>query len=111
MKFHEWISLKEGEPARSLDKPPMRVVGSPMSQAGFLSKEIKHGEYQPKNFDRYPFKPEEGKALEYAQKMGRMIHGDMQVCIEALAGYYNNDGIVKAYDDFLSRLEEMKIKV
>lgn len=111
MGFLEWISLREGEPAQRLDRPPMRVVGVPMSQSGFFSKEIKHGEYQSKNFDRYPFKPDEKKALEYVEKMSRIVHGDMQVCIEALAGYYENDGIVKAYDDFLTKLGEMKIKV
>lgn len=114
MKFFEYVSLRmEGETARSLgsERAPMRVVGAPMSQSGFMGKEIEHGQYHPKNFDRYPFKPDEKKALEYVEKMGRMVYGDMQVCVEALAGYYENDGIVKAWDDFLSRLSDMKIKV
>lgn len=114
MKFTDYISLRmEGEAARRLDAdgPSMKVLGAPMSQSGFMSREIKHGDYRPKNFDRYPFKPDEGKTLEYVGKMGRMVHGDMQVCIEALAGYYGNDGIVKAWDDFLSKLAEMKVRV
>lgn len=114
MKFADYVSLRmEGEAARPLEggESPMRLVGAPMSHSGFLGREIKHGEYKPKNFDRYPFKPDENKALDYVGKMGRMVHGDMQVCVEALAGYYGNDGIVKAWDDFLSKLSDMKIRV
>ena len=114
MKFASWVILREGEAARNLDQsqsPSMRLVDTPMSKAGFTRKPIPHREYQPKNFDRYAFKPDESKIPQYVEKMKKIIRNDMQVCIEALAGYYGNDGIVKAFDDFLTDLERQNIKL
>jgi hypothetical protein len=111
MNFNEWISLREGEAAQKLGEPQMRLVGAPMSRAGFKASNVPHGEYKPKNFDRYPFKPNEAKASQYLEKIGQLTRGDMLVCIEALSGYYGNDGIIKAYDEFLTELERNNVKI
>ncbi len=113
MKFANWIALKEGDAARSLDQsqsPSMRLVDTPISKAGFLRKPIPHKEYQPRNFDRYAFRPDESKVSQYVEKMSKMVRNEMPVCIEALAGYYGNDGIVRAFDDFLTDLGQQNIK-
>jgi len=102
------IDFKEWAESRNL----LNEFFGPMSQAGFIPNSpnsIPHKEYKPKNFDRYAFKPDEGKALEYSRKMKDLIRGDMLLYVESLAGYYQNDGIVKAYDDFLNNLKEMNI--
>jgi hypothetical protein len=114
MNFSDWISIRmEGEAAKHLDaSPQMKLVGAvPMSRAGFKASSLPHGEYKPKNFDRYAFSPDEGKATQYIDKFGRIVRGDMLVCVEALAGYYKNDAIVKAFDDFLSDLASQNVKV
>lgn len=111
MNFSDWFSLRmEGEPAHKLGVPPMRIVDAPMSQAGFKTSKIPHGEYKPKNFDRYPFKPDETKVSQYMDKMRKAAWGDVLMSVEALAGYYGNDGIVKAYDDFLTELGNQNIR-
>lgn len=93
-------------------KNVLKEFFGPMSQSGFTSSSsTPHKEYKPKNFDRYAFKPEEAKALEHVRKMKNLVYGDMLMNIEALAGYYNNDGIVQAYDEFLSKLKEMNIVI
>lgn len=111
MNFAEWVQLRmEGEPARRLDAAPgMRVVDAPMSRMGFMGKTIPHGEYKPRHFDRYAFKPDEDSALKYLERMKRAIRNEVQVSAEALAGFYGNDGIVKALDDFLEELAGNKI--
>lgn len=110
MKFIDYIALKmEGESARNLESP-MRIVDVPMSKAGFTGNRIPHGEYKSKNFDRYPFKPDEAKAFQYVDKMKNLIRNDMHICIEALAGYYGNDAIVKTFDDFLTELYRQNVK-
>jgi hypothetical protein len=112
MNFYDWVSLRmEGEAAHKIGEPPMRLVGgAPMSQAGFKAAGLPHGEYQPKNFDRYPFRPDEAKVEQYLDKIRKVARNDMLVCIEALAGYYGNDGIVRAYDDFLTELGRQNIR-
>lgn len=118
MKFNNWIALKEADAARSLDQtqtqtqnPSIRLVDAPMSRAGFMGKPIPHRDYKPKNFDRYPFKPDESKMTQYLDKMRKIVRNDMLLCIEALAGYYGNDGIVKSFDNFLSDLEQQNIRL
>jgi len=100
------IDFKEWAESRNL----LNEFFGPMSQAGFNSPNtIPHKEYQSKNFDRYAFKPDDAKALENSRKMRDLIRGDMLLYVESLAGYYQNDGIVKAYDEFLNKLKEMNI--
>lgn len=112
MNFNDWISLRmmEGEATQRLEEPQMRLVGAPMSRAGFKPSRIPHGEYKPKNFDRYPFRPDEAKVSQYSDKMRKIIRNDIPICVEALAGYYGNDAIVKAFDDFLTDLERQNVK-
>ena len=112
MKFKKWIELKnEGEAAKNLEKD-MRLVNPPMSRAGFnLLGKIPHGEYKPKNFDRYSFKTNEQKAQEYSEKMKSAIFNSVLVGSEALAGFYGNDAIIKALDDYLTELSNLGIKL
>lgn len=114
MKFTDWISLRmEGEAARPLDssETSMRLTG-PLSKAGFgFGKKIKHGEYRPKNFDRYSFKSNEEKTKEYAEKMKMAIRNSVLVGSEALAGFYDNDEIIKALDNYLTELGNLGIKL
>ncbi len=113
MRFEEWMRLRtEGEAARSLGpaaSPGMRLVDAPMSRAGFAGGKIPHGEYVPKNFDRYAFKVDEEGAAKYLERMRRAIRNEVQTSVEALAGYYGNDGAVKALDDFLTDLSRSNI--
>lgn len=113
MNFSEWVQLRmEGEAARRLEPSPgMRVVDAPMSHSGFLSKGMPHGEYVSKHFNRYPFKSDENSTLKYLDKMKRAIRNEVQIGVEALAGYYGNDRIVKALDDFIEELAMNKIVV
>lgn len=113
MNFSEWVQLRmEGEAARSLEpSPAMRVVDAPMSRMGFMGKTIPHGQYKPQHFDRYAFRPDEESALKHLEKMKRAIRNDVQVAAEALAGFYGNDGIVKALDDFIGELAGSKIVI
>lgn len=111
MRFERWMQLRmEGEAARSLEPgPEMRLVGTPMSRAGFMGRKIPHGEYKPKNFDRYAFKVDEAKAAKYLDRMRKAIRNDVQTSAEALAGYYENDAVIKALDDFLTDLSNSNI--
>jgi hypothetical protein len=109
MRFEKWMQMRmEGEAARSLG-PSMRLVDAPMSRAGFAGSKIPHGEYKPKNFDRYVFKVDEEGAAKYLDKLRRAIRNDVQTSAEALAGYYGNDGVVKALDDFLTDLSRSNV--
>jgi hypothetical protein len=113
MRFEEWMqSRMEGEAARSLDpasSPSMRLVDAPMSRAGFTGSKIPHGEYRPRNFDRYAFKVDEEGAAKYLDRLRKAIRNDVQTSAEALAGYYGNDGVVKALDDFLTDLSRSNV--
>jgi hypothetical protein len=105
MNFNEWVSLRmNGE------KISESAV-APMSKSGFSSGKIPHGEYKSPNFDRYIFKPSEEKVASYADKLSRALKNDVLVGVEALAGYYGNDGIVRVFDDFLKGLENEGIKL
>jgi hypothetical protein len=109
MNFSEWIQLRmEGEAARGLE-PSMRLVDAPMSKAGFRVGTIPHGEYKPKNFDRYAFKVDEEGAAKYLDRLRRAVRNDVQTSAEALAGYYGNDGVIKALDDFLTDLSRSNV--
>lgn len=112
MKFKEWIV--ESEAAKNLEKDAMRLVNPPMSRAGFNrlgAGKLPHGEYKPKNFDRYSFKTNEQKVQEYSNKMKSAIFNSVLVGSEALAGFYENDAIVKALDDYLTELSNLGIKL
>lgn len=115
MKFNDWIELRmEGEAARQINSEPMRVVGDgpPLSKAAFGTLgQIKHGEYKSKNFDRYSFKTNEQKTKDYAEKMKTAISNSVLIGSEALAGYYGNDAIIKALDDYLTELSNLGIKL
>jgi hypothetical protein len=114
MKFADWIKIKtEGEAARSIEPNQMSLVGdSPMSRSGFrLKGQIPHGEYKPKNFDRYAFKTNEQKVQQYSEKMKSAIFNAVLVGSEALAGFYGNDGIIKALDDYLADLRNSGVKL
>ena len=100
----------EGEAARSLEpESGMKLVGAPLSRAGFGGNRMPHGEYRPRNFDRYAFKVDEQGAAKYLDKMRRAIRNEVQISVEALAGYYGNDAVVKALDDFLTDLSRSNI--
>lgn len=111
MRFNEWMQLRmEGEPARSLGSgPDMRLVDAPMSRAGFGGRKIPHGEYKPKNFDRYKFKVDEAGAAKYLERMRKAIRDEVQTSAEALAGFYQNDAVIRALDDFLTDLSNSNI--
>lgn len=64
-----------------------------------------HGTYKTKMFSRYPYKPSEEKALKLIEN-GRRDIQDLIVVFEGLAGFHNNDNIIKAFDDFLVNLRE-----
>lgn len=82
-----------------------------MSRSGFLShNKIPHGEYHPKNFDRYKFKTDEKKVQEYLSKMKNSILNDVLIGSEALSGFYNNDQIVKLLDNYLTELANLGVK-
>jgi hypothetical protein len=83
-----------------------------MSRSAFVShNKISHGEYHPKNFDRYSFKPDEKKVQDYLSKMRNSILNDVLIGSEALAGFYNNDQIVKLLDNYLTELSNLGIKI
>lgn len=120
MNFVDWVELRmKSEAVRSLDQSP------PLSRAGFqtlstkiddpgrssISNKIPHREYQPKNFDRYSFKASEEKTKEYAEQMKKVLFHQILLGSEALAGFYDNDEIVKALDDYITRLSQLGIKL
>lgn len=120
MNFTDWVELRmEGEAARRLDS-------APLSQAGFQTTKIKtsdpskttitlnkipHREYVPRNFDRYSFKASEEKTKQYMEQMRKAIFNDVLIGSESLAGFYDNDEIVKALDDYITRLSQLGIKL
>ena len=107
MNFSEWVSLRmESETAKTLDSNI-----SPLSKAGFGINKIPHREYQPKNFDRYSFKTNEEKTKEYSEQMKKVLYHEILLGSEALAGFYDNDEIIKALDDYLTRLEQLGIRL
>lgn len=111
MRFNEWMQLRmEEEATRSLEADAsMRLAGPPMSRAGFGGRRIPHGEYKPKNFDRYAFKVDEAGAAKYLDRMRKAIRNEVQTSAEALAGYYQNDAAIRALDDFLTDLSNSNI--
>jgi hypothetical protein len=107
MNFIDWVNLRmESEAAKSLNNT------IPLSKAGFVdSNKLPHKEYQPKNFDRYSFKASEEKTKEYTEQMKKAIFHNVLLGSEALAGFYGNDEIIKALDDYLTRLSQLGIKL
>jgi hypothetical protein len=108
MKFRDWIQSKI-DIASSKNFDFLMKNEDAMSRAGFQVRAVPHGEYKPKNFDRYVFEVDEDGASKYSKKLQTAIRNDVQISIEALAGYYGNDAIVKALDDFLTELSRSNV--
>jgi len=94
--------LNEGDPARPLEEPKMKVVGTKMSQFPTRTNQT---DYNPRNFTHYDLKDvSEQEALKTVDQLHNIFYGELPYKLSVLAGYHKNNTILKVYDEFLSNL-------
>jgi len=100
--------ILEGDPARNLEEPRMRLASEPTTMSRF-SKGLKHrtpyGTYDTQNYDRYKTsETSEADAHKATQTLRSLVYSDIPQNLEKLANFQDNDDIIKTYDEFLTSL-------
>jgi hypothetical protein len=94
--------IQEGDAARHLEEPSMRVVDTKMSK---FPTRTNQEDFTPKNFTHYELNNiTEPQALKAVDDLHKIFHGELPHKLSILAGYHKNNTILKVYDEFLSNL-------